>query len=168
MKKGKNINAILESNKSFKTVYDIYDPTFISLAYAFDLYNAIKLMCPNCINLIHRGVNSCKIYAKMKGADMNVVERLCDMIPSPDLTVFIEVSPDTAIERIKSRTTIENSWKEQYANLCLANHYFNECYEKEHLKSNYMKISGDDSSEENTEYILKAIRKVKRMKDAES
>lgn len=161
MKNGKNIATLCDNIPQLKSIYNIYDATLISMVYALDLYYSMKKMNDNSINLIHRGAISCKIYAKMRGADVNVINSICNMIPYPDLTIFMSINPEIAFERIVKRSISGRSWKEEYTNLRIADKYFNDYYEVERLKHNCIRINCDNSNDENVEIILRAINKIK-------
>ena len=166
MKEGKNIKALLDNIPQCKSVYDIYDSTLVSMAYALDLYCSMIKMDDNCVNLLHRGVNSCKIYADMQGADMNIIEKVCDVVPHSDLTIFMDVNPDTAFERILQRSS-DISWKEEYDNLCIARRYFNCCYEVEQKTHRCLKIDCNNPCDENIDIILRAIGKERILDNVE-
>lgn len=158
MKEGANIKTLIDNVPQNKSIFDIYDSTLISMTYALDLYYSIIKMEDNKVNLIHRGVNSCKIYAYMCGADMNIIKRVCSAIPHPDLTIFMDINPDIAFERISQRSG-DISWKENYFNLCAANQYFNNFYEIEQKMHKCIKINCNNSCDDNIDIILNSIGK---------
>ena len=62
------------------------------------------------IIISHRYDICCKVYSIINEIDITAINNICKYLPSPDLIIFLDVTPETALQRIIGRE--KKSWKE--------------------------------------------------------
>jgi thymidylate kinase len=107
MQCGEAVNLLKSMAKQQgKSIREMYTSTMISNCFALDLLKGINDCYNHCkdqIIISHRYTLCSKVYSKINGSDMQEMQAICDLLPVPDLLIYLSVSVETAQLRIEHR-----------------------------------------------------------------
>ena len=107
-----NLKKFVEKN-NISSIYEYFPKSAISICYALDmLFHMNNYLSEKSETIIisHRYDICCKVYSIINEIDITAINNICKYLPSPDLIIFLDVTPETALQRIIGRE--KKSWKE--------------------------------------------------------
>ena len=127
-----------------------------ALLFAADRFEHIeRIVAPGldkgCLVISDRYVYSSLAYQGAAGLNLSWIEKINEHVISPELAIFIDVEPETAVQRLKvDRSVMENLETQQKVR---------EVYLKFVEKDELVKIDGNQTRQEVAEDILKVVLK---------
>lgn len=127
-----------------------------ALLFAADRFEHVeRIVAPSldrgCLVISDRYVYSSLAYQGAAGLNLSWIEKINEHVISPDLAIFIDVEPETAIQRLKvDRSVMENLETQRKVR---------EVYLKFVEKDELVKIDGNKTTPEVADDILKVVLK---------
>ena len=98
----------LLSKKLNKDIENFFSPLFINIIWVMEFYTTgcyiEKLLSGGTHVVVDRYILSAKTYARATTQEnMEIYNKIYELLPKPDLSFFIDVNPEIAIDRISKR-----------------------------------------------------------------
>ena len=151
-----------------KTRRECFSKELRSLVWRSDLINNVyKYVVPELKNgntvILDRYTLCNKVYSNLRSRGLEYMNRILDILPKPDLGIYLDVDVDTALKRISERNTLERAPYERRDGLV----QIKDVYEKMMLQEDYpiVRINANlperEVARESLNYIVKLIDKKK-------
>lgn len=152
-------DLILKSNTDYYNVSsDLRTFSFIADLFINSFDNISSEIKKGNIVILEKYYSDTLIYAPLLGSRKDVIEKICDCLPKPDIAFYLDISPKSAVERIYRRgKIIAEKEGEDYA--IKARNAYRAYYKNESKIRPFYFIDGEENIDEISSNIFNIYRK---------